>query len=339
MVHRSRGLLAVVVLSMSLVIATNSSAQPVQEQPGDVLASRSRANEAKLARLKAEGESFVKADNCEGAVGPLRSAWALREDASTAVVLGECERRLGQETEAAYHLGQGLEQLQDGPERTRVEAMFRDVTSRLAQLDVVVNEREAIVVVDKFVMNTPAKNLFVRAGKVLVTVKKTGFVEDTRHVEAKAGQTAQVVVTLKRKVHPGPPPPSPGIYFASSPLPLYIGFGAGLAAAGVGIGLRVAGMNRGKEADAILLRNGGDSACCGTNLSDKRAGLCADVADLRSTSDDFVNASTGLFITSGILLVGTMVYGFERPRQTSSDLSFVPFVSPANSGLLIQGRF
>ncbi len=326
---------AFVVAGFACLTATNAWAQVGQEKKSQSASSGPRTNDAKAAALRAEGEEFVKADDCKGAMDPLRSAWALREDAKTAVLLGECELRLGQAPEAAHHLTWARDLLPDGAERTRVASMLQDVSSRVTRLDIVVNEKDAVVIAGRFVVDTPVENLFVEPGDIKITVKKSGFGEQQRQVRAIAGKTERLQFTLTRRSndseldHPERSAPR-GLM-----IPAYVGAGAGLAAVGLGIGLLIAGRSQGTDADVLLDKLVGRDPC----KADPAPKDCATILILRLDHDRYVNASTGLFVTGGLLLGGAFVYGIVTSRKTQGDVAIIPIVSPTNNGILLQGRF
>lgn len=317
---------------VTMLVAPNIGAQSARDKP-DVGASRT--NDTRAAALRAEGEEFVKADDCKAAMDPLRSAWALREDGKTASLLGECELRLGHEPEAAQHFARAMELLPDGDARRRVESMFQDVSSRVTRVDVVVNEPGAVVVVGKFVMETPFDNLFVSPGEATVVVKKSGFGELQRTINAMAGKVTRADFILTR-VREDSDLDRPKKHHDGLPMiPAYVGMGIGLASIAVGIGLRTTGNDSGKEADALMGTLVGKSPC----KADPAPADCAKLLNLRSEHDRYVNASTGLFVTGGLLLGGSFVYAMVSSRKTPNDVAIIPVVSPTNNGLVIQGRF
>jgi len=315
--------------------AADAWAQSAVDKPGSGLTGGSRTNDAKASAYRAEGEDYVKADDCKGALDPLRSAWGLRQDGKTAVLLGECELRLGMEPEAAHHLTRAVELLPEGAERTRIESMLRDVSSRVARLDVVVNQPGAVVVVGKFVVDTPVEALFVAPGDVAVVVKKTGFGEQQRHIKATAGGTVRVEFTLTRAGNDTALDHPEKQHDGMSKIPTYVGAGLALASIGAGIGLRIAGTDSGNQADALLGELVGKPPC---KMEENQAG-CSELLNLRLEHDRFVNASTGLFVTGGILLGGAFVYTMVASRKTRDNVAILPVVSPSNNGLFIQGRF
>lgn len=326
---------ASVVVGFVCFAATNAWAQGRTDKPVPGSSQGTRTNDAKAVALRAEGEEFVKADDCKGALDPLRSAWALREDGKTAVLLGECELRMGQEPEAAQHLARALELLPEGAVRTRVESMFQDVSSRVARLDIVVNEAGAVVVVGKFVVDTPVENLFVQPGDIEVTAKKSGFGEQQRKVRAVAGNTVSLEFALIRRSNDSELDHPERVVQKGSMIPAYVGAGAALASIGIGIGLRVAGTNPAAQADALLDNLVGLAPCKAVPAPKD----CATILNLRLEHDRYANASTGLFVTGGVLLGGAFVYAMVASRKTPRDVAVIPVFSPTNNGLFIQGRF
>lgn len=319
----------------ALLTTADAFAQHAAEKQHRAGASGAKSNDAQAAELRAEGEELAGAGDCDGAIGPLRSAWALRESAKTAVLLGECEVRLGRFPEAAHHLSRALELLPVGAERTRVESMLQDASSRVARLDIVVNEPGAIVIVGKLVVESPVKDLFVEPGDVLVSVKKSGFREQQQTVRTTAGKTARLefkLVTNRGQTDLEPSDESPA---AGAMLPAYVGGGLALVVLGIGGGLRVAGKSSGADADMLLDKLEGQAPCSATPPPDD----CATIKNLRIDHDRYVNASTGLFVAGGVLLGGAMIYGIVMTRQLKKDVAILPIVSPTHNGLFIEGRF
>jgi len=324
-----------VVAAFVTMLEANAWAQMVKDKPNAGLADGPRTNQAEASALRAEGAELARVDDCKGALEPLRSSWALQKDARTAVLLGECKLKLGQDAEAAHYLALARDLLPNGAERTRVESMLQDVSSRVARLDIVVNDPDAIVLAGKLVVDTPVEHLYVPPGDIEVIVKKSGFGEQQQKVRAIAGKTERLQFTLTRRPNESELDRPEKASGSLSMIPAYVGAGAALASIGIGIGLRAAGTNRGDEADALLDKLLGIAPC----KEDPAPKECSTILNLRLEHDRYVNASTGVFVTGGLPLGGAFIYGMVASRKTANDVAIIPVVSPTDHGLFIQGRF
>ena len=310
-------------------------AQDRAGRPNEPGAARAEAEGARAAALRAEGEDLAAQGNCRDAVTRLRAAYALRKEAPTVILLGECEVRLGRLPDAAGHLAEGLSMLGEGKERARVQALFDEVRPKVGGIQLTVNVTGATVIAGSFVGQTPVQEVFVKPGEVSLLVKKTGYGEQQRKVTTEAGQTVRVEIKLSAT---GNVAGGGREGRAMSLLPAYVAGGLAVIGIGVGVGLRLSGEAKGSDADdalAQLQKVHGAAPCQGTSPPED----CAAIKGLRQDHDRLVNASTGVLIGGGALLGGAVLYGALANRHNRRSFAVVPVGSQTGGGLLIQGSF
>jgi hypothetical protein len=283
------------------------------------------------------GTELQGRDQCEQAMSPLEGAWALEKNPTTARLLGECEVKLARWVPAARHLAFVLKDKEEGPERARLDTLFKQARAEVGGVTIQTSVDGAdIFAGSRIVGVTPLRyEVFVEPGDVVMSLKKTsiGEVQQVVHVAKGGSATVRLEPTRLAVDDDGPRAPE-----ARSRIPVLVLAGVAVAAAGAGIGLRVVGGNQGTTADdalfALTAKNG--PAPCAANSA-----ACAAIKDARVKHDTFVNASTGLFVLGGAALAASITYalwpqaGGDRERS----IAVVPAVSPSTGGLLVQGTF
>ena len=309
-------------------------AQAPAGRANDPAATKAEAEGAKAAAYRAQGEELYEQGNYRDAITRLRAAWALRKEAPTVVLLGECEVKLGRFPDAAGHLAEGLTMLAQGKERARVQALFDEVRPKVGGIELVVNVKGATVIAGSFVGETPIPEVFVQPGDLTITVKKAGYGEQQRPVKTVAGKTVRLEVSLSSTgtVVSGTQGQDPRLI---SLVPAYVAGGLAVIAIGAGIGLRLSGEGKGSEADELLGQLEGDAPCSAAEPD----AACATIKSLRTEHDELVNASTGVLVGGGALLAGAVVYGAIANRRNRGGFSMVPVAAPTYGGLLFQGSF
>jgi hypothetical protein len=275
---------------------------------------------------------------CEQAVPVLEGSWALEKDPTTGTLLGECDIKLARWVPAARALAAVLQDKQEGPERARLDALFKQARAQVGGVTVQTSVDGADVFAgNQIVGRTPLRyEAFVEPGDVLITLKKTSVGEMQQLVHVAKGGSATI--------HLEPPPvkDDEGTYNeARSRIPVVVLAGVAVVAAGAGLGLRVAGGNQGAAADdalaALTAKTGVKSPCFGG----ANATVCQGIQDSRSKHDGYLNGSTGLFILAGAALAGSITYAFWPSESSGRDyaVAVVPSVAPGAGGLLVQGTF
>jgi hypothetical protein len=326
-------LLAVCVLAPCL-----GTSAALAEPPTAAEVAAKRDPRARAAELVQRGTELHAQGECEQAVATLEGAWAIEKSATTATLLGECEVKLTRWVAAAEHLGFVLRDLQEGPERARLQPLFSQARAQVGGVRIQTSVDGADVFAGaRIVGRTPIRDeVFVEPGEVTISIKKTSVAEMQQVVRVAKGSSATVHLEPERiaDVDAGADNEAP------SRVPVYVLAGVALAAAGTGIALRVVSSQQGSSADdglAALTKKTSTSPC----LVAANATACQTIKDQRTKHDTFANASTGLFVLGGAALAASITYALWPSKSARADraVSVVPAVSPSAGGLLVQGAF
>ena len=301
-----------------------------------------REPRARAAELLQRGTDLHGQGKCEHAVIPLESAWALEKNPTTATLLGECEIKLARWVAAARHLGFVLQDKQEGPERARIDTLFKQARAQVGGVTVQSTLDGADVFAEsQLVGRTPLHfEVFVEPGDVTMSLKKTSFGEVQRVIHVDKGSAATIRLDPEKVIREDDRLAAPE---ARSRLPIFVFAGVALAAAGAGVGLRVVGGSQGKTADdalAELTTTATPWPCRGTaNIV-----ACQGIKDARSKHDGFVNGSTALFVLGGAALAASITYAIWPSESVGSAgkdraVSLAPAVSPSTGGVVVQGTF
>lgn len=330
-------LLAAAVLVPCLAVSPALAAPPPAPPTAAEIAAK-RDPHVRATELLDRGTELQARDQCEQAVIPLDAAWALEKNATTAQLLGECEVKLARWVPAARHLAYVLKDKEEGPERARLDTLFKQARALVGGVTIQTGVDGAdIFAGNRIVGVTPLRyEVFVEPGDTTITLKKTsvGEVQQVVHV-AKGGSTTLRLDPARAPVDDdGPRAPE-----ARSRAPIFVLAGVAVAAAAAGIGLRVVGASHGTTADAALA----SIAASGSHPCELKtnATVCAAIKDDRSKHDTFVNTSTGLFVLGGAALAASITYALWPAEGSARDraIAVLPAVSPSTGGLLMQGTF
>lgn len=292
---------------------------------------------AKATHLLERGTELHAQGQCEEAVATLEGAWAIEKNPATATLLGECEVKLARWVAAADHLAFVMRTLQEGPERARLDPLFKQARAEVGGVRVQTSVESADVFAGtRIVGRTPLRDeVFVTPGDVTITVKKTSTSEMQQVVRVAKGGSAVV--------HLEPAVVDHDSAFDSEPrsrAPIFLLAGVAVAAAGTGIALRVLASNQATAADdalTTLTTSSGKSPCLLASNAEK----CTSIKDQRSKHDAFVNGSTALFVLGGAALAASVTYALwpSKSAGESHAVAVVPAVSPSSGGVLVQGSF
>jgi hypothetical protein len=291
----------------------------------------------KAAELVQRGIELRDKGQCEEAVTTLEGAWEIEKNPTTATLLGECEVKLTRWVPAAEHLAFVLRDLQEGPERQRIEPLFKQARAQIGGVKVVTSVDGADVFADdRVVGRTPLRDeVYVAPGAVTISIKKTSVSEMQQVVRIAKGSAATV------HLEPGKVASDIDSEFAPevrSRVPVYLLAGVALVAVGAGIGLRVVSSSAGTSADAELAKLEPKGSPC---LAASNEVPCQSLKDQRSKHDAFANGSTALFVLGGAALAASITYALWPSPSTGAAraVSVVPAVSPSSGGVLVQGTF
>ena len=334
--------LAACVVIPCLGVAPASAAAPPTAAENAAKLAIKRDPHVRATEALQRGTELHDQDKCDQAVIPLESAWGLEKNLTTATLLGECEVKLARWVPAARHLALVLQEKPDGPERTRLDALFRQARAQVGGVTVQSSLDAADVFAEnQIVGRTPLHSeVFVEPGDVKMSLKKTSVGEVEQVVHVTKGGSATVHLEPARTTAADDRLAAPE---ARSRVPIFLFAGVALAAAGAGLGLRVIGGTQGKTADdalAKLTTPTTPSPC----LAKENATDCQTIKDARSKHDGFINGSTVLFVVGGAALAASITCALwpQASRVSSGGeraVAILPVVSPSTGGLLVQGTF
>jgi hypothetical protein len=330
-------LLAAVALVPCLGVNPVWAAPPPGPTPAEIAAKRDP--HVRAAEMLEHGTELKDRNQCEQALAPLEGAWTLEKTATTATLLGECEVKLARWVPAARHLAFVLKDKEEGPERARLDALFKQARAEVGGVTIQTSVYGAdIFAGNRIVGVSPLRyEVFVEPGEVTMSLKKTslGEVQQVVHV-AKGGST-----TLRLEPVPvAAEDDRPGASEPRSRVPTLVLAGVALAAAGAGLGVRIAGGSQATKAAAAL-----DSItvapvkypCAGS----ANTTTCATIKAAVVKHDTYINASTGLFVIGGAALAASITYALwpSANGDRERSIAVAPAVSPSSGGLLVQGTF
>ncbi len=297
--------------------------------------------QARAAELVQRGTELHAQGQLEPAAAALEGAWRIEKTPATAALLGEWEVKLARWVPAAKHLAFALQEQQAGPERDRIELLFKQARAQVGGVKIVTSIDGAdIFAGTRVVGQTPIRGeVFVEPGEMAIVLKKTSVGEVQQVVKVAKGGAATVHLEPSQAGADdskwSEPEPE-----QRSRAPIFLLTGVALIEAGSAIGLRVAASSEGAKADgelAALVTTAGPRPCGGS--ADSAA--CKSIKDRRTKHDTFANVSTGLFVLSGAALAASITYALWPTRSPGADraVAVLPAVSPSASGLLVRGAF
>jgi hypothetical protein len=329
-------------LAASLCIAAGAIAQPstpAAAQPqGDARTDQAR-------ELYVKGVALYEQRQFDKAEAAFLAAWALKKHYQIASNLGACEMKLGKFAAAAEHLAFFLrEQPSTGSpdDRKRTQALFDEARAKVGAVTLTVNVPGAIVSVDGREVGPaplPAE-LYVDPGARTIVASHGSYKDAKQVIEAVAGGSQTVTLTLEALTEPPPQPPG-GPYPPAGGLrmPVII-TGAVLGGAGIVLGAVFAGLANGKASDVAAQHDAivkiGATAACGSTLS---AG-CEALQNARHDQVTFANASAWSFIAGGTVGAATVIYALAAPRTAKrSGMRVSPLVVAGGGGMVIRGEW
>ncbi len=331
-------LLAAVVLVPCLGVTPASAAPPTEPTAAEITAKRDP--HVKATALLEHGTELHGKGQCEQAVAQLEGAWALEKNPTTATLLGECEVKLARWVPATRHLAAVLQDTAEGPERARLDALFKQARAQVGGVMVQSTVEGADIFAGSHIVGrTPLRyEVFVEPGDVTMSLKKTSVGEVQKIVHVAKGSSVTLRLEPERVIVDDDGAYAPE---ARSRAPIFLLAGVGVVAVGAGIALRVVGGSQGTTADGALANlrtsSGSNSPC----RESANPAECKIIKDARSKRDGFVNGSTGLFVLGGAALAASITYAlWPQPKSASERaVAVVPVIAPGASGLLVQGTF
>ncbi|MEP7120461.1 MAG: hypothetical protein ABJE95_06120 [Byssovorax sp.] len=330
-------LLAVVVLAPCLALSPAFAAPPPGPTAAEIAARRDP--HVRATELLDHGTDLSGRNQCEQAVIPLDASWALEKNPTTAQLLGECEIKLARWVPAARHLAFVLKDKEEGAERARLDALFKQARAQVGGVMVQTSVDGADVFAGSRIVGiTPLRyEIFVEPGDTMISLKKTSVGEVQQLVHVDKGSSTTIRLEPAKAPVDDDRPHAPEV---RSRAPIFVLAGVAVAAAGAGLGLRVVGGSKGSAANDALagITTAKGGAPCELPAN---AAVCATIKDDRVKHDTFVNASTGLFVLGGAALAASITYALWPTEGANRErpIAVLPAVSPGAGGLLVQGTF
>lgn len=302
-----RNLIAIVLLG--IITSTTAVAAP------------SDADLKRVEALRQEAIAAAKTNDWATCTAKASEAWSLAETPVTAGLLGGCEAELGEYVAAANHLEYAL-RLDENTDRRKLNSeKLENVKKKVAVLVLTTTPVDAKVTIAGASVADLTKPVYVLPGRISVEGTSPGYDAKSVQVEAAAGETKTVNVSLEKHVD-APPPNSRPIWPA-----ILLG---GVSAAGLGIGIALGVVGTGKHDDAMeqagLLCVGGASAST----------ACGDLNGLISESNTLRNAGWGVGavgLAAGVGMVTYLLWPQSAPAKATVS------ADPQHAVLTLQGVF
>jgi hypothetical protein len=274
-----------------------------------------------------------KWEQCRAA---LLAAFAIKRHSQIAGNLAECELHVGAYRDAAEHAWFFAHTLRPdaAPERRAMaETALRETQKRVGAVVITVDVDDADVLVDgKSAGKTPlGAPVFVEPGRHTIEALHTGDPGASATVDAGAGETREVALSVKKK-ETRPPPPPPVVVVQRRPLwPVIAGGSVTLVALGVGAGLTVAANHKTSDANAALAML---TAPPGANVCQMYTSACATINTERQAHDALAKGTIGAFVGAGAIGVATLGYALAALKG-SPRTSVIPVLGAHDAGVSI----
>jgi hypothetical protein len=329
-------------------------AAPLGAQPD-----RERATEL----FRRGNEEFARG-RVHRALEAYREAWLLAKSFDIACNLGRAEAELGMSRDAAEHLDHCLRNFPASgrAELREAETRFRELYERVRSLIAVVIPRieptgAAVTLDGQPIGVSPLSGpLFVLPGSHRLDASLEGYVDGSRVIEMRPGETYSVRLALQRDtLRTAPPAPVERSTAEPRPLslklPLVVG-GAGLTLLGLGAAtlFSIRAGERADEAERLRGELGGGASTCGEPMPPS---ACSELLDATESEEKHRNLAAAGFVVSGVLAAATLSTWFFWPdpppeghgrsaRRVGSafrKLSIRAEVMPAAARLGLTARF
>ncbi len=287
--------------------------------------------------------------------GKALAAWRIQQLPRLAILLGECEQRLGNHVGAAgalfffranHTLAPGHPLLAHG------ERLYQASLAHVARVSLSASVPSAVLAVDgRRVQRDPppskqhpgdtltASALHLAPGQHTFTAQAPDFSSASTSRELLAATETNVTLTLVRTPVDTPPPPPPPPSTALPLWPALVGGGAGVALVIVGVVLKV-GVAPSQQDDADTLADTRREQLTAAGERCPQAALCEDFVGVLSDLDLTNNLSTGMFAAGSGLLGVALIYGIIALTSDESTAKRIkPAAGPALAGLGLQIAF
>lgn len=299
----------------TLTVSSPALAEPPPKKPDDA------------ARLRAEGNTAIKAGRVHDALHAWRKAWAARpDDASLACDIGRAEMTIENDIAAIEWLTRCVRLAPRRLDPEQIERGRRGVVdlnlarSRVAEIFIDADPGATVTVNREEIGVAPfAQSVYVKPGEIKLKARK-GSQSTAVTVTTDAAAQYRIALRIPEPAAPPPPPPPVVPLARSSPdrraatwWPAVAGAGLTLTAVGLGIGFRTAEETAQWEMARVgvdVLRDDPDG--CSDESNDPR---CPTYNALDSRRILLSDLSIGAFIAAGVLGVATgafIAYEIDR---------------------------
>jgi hypothetical protein len=318
---------AVLVLALGATATWSASAR-ASDQPA------AAAPLTQAASFYQQGNVEFEKKNWPAAEAAYVKAWAITRTFDVAANLGEVEFHLGKMRETAEYLTYSLRTAPPSSklaQRERTLHFLEQVKDKVGVLRLHVNVEGAAISINgrPIVAEDVAHEIFVDPGTCTVVAKRAGYFEARTTIDAKAGSSSDVALTLD---------PVPEEKKSAVPLIL---LGAA-SAASLGLGIAMTAVSNGKSTDAVaqraaLLLAGGQCVKPGSAF----AGPCEEMKKSLGSLDTTANVARVAYVASGLLAIGAVTYALlPQPKPTTTGwVRAMPVVGANGGGLVVLGAW
>lgn len=318
-VESRQRVLLLVALSISVFVPASAWAQPApapEAAPVEATAGKS------VEELLESGKERARDGDWKEAYRFFKAAYAKKRAHNIVGNLGIAEHILAESDPALYvdaatHLSEALRGFPPdaaAEQREALERRLADARARIVSLDLELTPADACVRInDEDVGCGPhSYDLFTRPGEVQIAAQAEGYEPaEARLTNAIAGSKHEVKLRLTRPRAVERPEPTPDDSSVSEGFPLWPALTAGglaVVSVAVGGGPFAAAESEGDAAEvlatALRTRVGSPDFCVQPSDADVVAS-CDDLRGRLERHDTFKNVSIGLFVTGGVLALGT----------------------------------
>lgn len=293
-------------------------------------------NRAQVSKLVDQAEAAVGKGNRQAAYDAYVAAWALQKSFDIAGNAGSLALKLGKLPEAARYLSYSVQSFPPTGDPAQL-ALLKEKQAKALQgvgrVRVHLSVPGAALTLDGAAVapEETGADLFVSPGTHALVATADGYVEARATVDATAGSSQEVALTLVRSVPMRSGPPR-ALLIAGGVLAA-----GGLAA---GVGLTVAANGKRADVNALGMTVGLGPACVGTAAASAN---CQTLKNDAVSHDTLNKAALGSFIVAGAVALATAglgVWSTMGPKDATdkkTSLRVAPALGRGEAGVMIVG--
>jgi PEGA domain len=311
-------------------------------RPADAAVDSSSGDQADV--LFHKGKAAFDAGKADDAYALYQSAWAIKQTHDIAGNLAQAEIKLGKTRDAAEHLAFALAHFPPSVQSERRDGLKKVLDGLRQQVGVVhikVNVVDAKISIDGRVLRAtqPLGEAFVGVGTHTVVAELAGYSNATKTVQASAGSSQDVELTLMKVEPLGNTAPKPPVV-VSGPSPILVIVSGAFAAGGLAAGAALTVTANGKtdEITRLSARVPGRSACVGAGAPS----TCMDLRTAAGSQDTLGNGAAVSFLVGGAFALATAGFGIwaaTTPSKATASVRVVPVVAVGQGGVMISGAW